>query len=208
MTTNQEGPGSGRHWNVLLPLKLVISGVAVALLVAHMVLPDVKLDAISLGFLVVAILPWLSGLFESMEFPGGWKISFRDLQRAADDLPDPPDGITDESTEASFMQVRDLDPALALVGLRIEIERRLQIIAERIDLRPAPKSAGVLLRRLVEKGALSGALEAALREVIFAGNAAAHGAPVPSGLEDWAFQEGPRLLSWLDAEIGKHDEVN
>ena len=41
------------------------------------------IDAISLGLLIVALLPWASSLIESAKFPGGWEIKFRDLKKAS-----------------------------------------------------------------------------------------------------------------------------
>jgi len=32
---------------------------------------------------VVAVVPWFAPLFKSLEFPGGWKVEFQELQKAA-----------------------------------------------------------------------------------------------------------------------------
>src|SRR5207249_5231206 len=64
-------------------IKFFISGAAIALIGAHAAWPNLKVDAITLGLFIVAVLPWLSTVVESAEFPGGWKIKFRDLEAAA-----------------------------------------------------------------------------------------------------------------------------
>lgn len=185
----------------LLFLRVLISVFAIAGLLIRVIWPDLRLDAISLGLLIVAILPWLSGLFESLEFPGGWKVSFRDLTQAAAAIPDPADpGKTTEITP-SYLAIRDLDPSLGLVGLRIEIERRLQALAEADGIDNRSRSAGALARSLAQNGVLPPDIAGALVEIIGAGNAAAHGAEVPTGLDRFAFDEGPRILAWLDEQL-------
>jgi hypothetical protein len=37
-------------------------------------------DAVSVGLLVVAVLPWLSQLLASAKLPGGWELVFRELK--------------------------------------------------------------------------------------------------------------------------------
>jgi hypothetical protein len=43
-------------------------------------LPDLKIDAITITLLFIALVPWLSPLFKSLEFPGGWKIEFKEMK--------------------------------------------------------------------------------------------------------------------------------
>lgn len=53
-------------------IKVIISLIALALIATHVIWPQLTVDAITLGLLVVAILPWLSTLIECAKFPGGW----------------------------------------------------------------------------------------------------------------------------------------
>jgi hypothetical protein len=69
-----------RHWVAggvtagalaLLAVKLVLQSV----------LPNLKLDdALSVGLLIVAVLPWLSQLLTSAKLPGGWEFVFREIK--------------------------------------------------------------------------------------------------------------------------------
>ena len=179
-------------------LRVLISVVALAALSARAIWPNLRLDSISLGLLVVAAVPWLSGLFESLEFPGGWKVSFRKLEAAAAAIPVVTTGDTRRVDEPSYLDVRERDPNLALVGLRIEIEKRLRNIAERHGVESRNPSVGALMRALTQHEVIPGSIRSALEEIIRAGNAAAHGARVPDGVDDFAFTEGPRILAWLD----------
>ncbi len=186
---------------LLTALKIGLSLSAFAALVARLIWPDLRLDAVSIGLLIVILVPWMSGLFETLEFPGGWKIKFRELERVASAFGGQSDG-TQQGSDPTFMAVRNLDPGLALVGLRIEIEIRLQRLAETSDIDNNRRlSAGQLVRELQRVGVLPARQASALDEVLSIANAAAHGAELPSGNEDFAFDEGPRILAWLDSRI-------
>jgi hypothetical protein len=68
-------------------LKLVISVAAVALIVVHHIWPEAPVsDPATLGLALLAVLPWLSGLVESAELPGGIKLKFwaREVQKEQD----------------------------------------------------------------------------------------------------------------------------
>jgi hypothetical protein len=54
---------------------------ALVLVVVHLIWPHVRIDSITLVLLAVALLPWLSPLFKSIELPGGWKFEFQELKR-------------------------------------------------------------------------------------------------------------------------------
>ena len=70
-------------WSHFL-LRSVLSVVALVLLGFHLLNPEITLDAASFGLIALALLPWLSELITSFEFPGGWKVPFRDLQDEQD----------------------------------------------------------------------------------------------------------------------------
>lgn len=60
-------------------IKLLISLGSIGVIIARVILPNLKIDAITLGLLIVAALPWFSDLLQSAELPGGWKVVFKDL---------------------------------------------------------------------------------------------------------------------------------
>ncbi len=53
---------------------------ALVIIAARIIWPSLLIDAITLGLLIVVILPWLSKLIESAKFPGGWELTFRRIQ--------------------------------------------------------------------------------------------------------------------------------
>jgi hypothetical protein len=70
-------PGGGGR---VLGAAITITGLLLA--AAHVTWPDrVQIDAATLGLLLIAAAPWLGRIFQSIEFPGGWKLTYRELQR-------------------------------------------------------------------------------------------------------------------------------
>jgi len=62
-------------------VKLIICAGAIALLIIRLILPSVQIDSVTIGLLIVAILPWLPSLLESAKLPGGWELKFRALEQ-------------------------------------------------------------------------------------------------------------------------------
>lgn len=68
---------------------VVVSTVAVVGTAAHLIFPELKIDAVAVGLLVIAALPWLGYLFDSVEMPGGWRVQYRQrLERSEQDARD------------------------------------------------------------------------------------------------------------------------
>jgi hypothetical protein len=60
--------------------RVLISVGALALLAAELAVPSLRLDAVGLGLVVLAVLPWLSSILESAKGPGGWEVKFREIE--------------------------------------------------------------------------------------------------------------------------------
>jgi hypothetical protein len=66
-------------------LSVAISLAALSVAAVHVALPDKKIDAITVGLLVVAVIPWLAPILKSIEGPGGWKVEFRELEQKVEE---------------------------------------------------------------------------------------------------------------------------
>src|SRR5690349_17845222 len=115
-------PEKDKKTDSLKRLRQVITLGALVLALTHLLWPSAAIDGISLALIVIALVPWLGPIFKSLEFPGGWKIEFQELQKAAVRAeqagllsPVPPQIASD----FSFQRVAEEDPNLALAGLRI-----------------------------------------------------------------------------------------
>lgn len=92
------------------------------------------------------------------------------------------------------------DPNLALVALRIEIEKRLQTLMQKHGLRDRG-TAKRHLEDLQKAGVLDTQSIDGLQRLIGLANRAAHGAEVDPAIADWAAETGPQILGTLDDEI-------
>ena len=62
-------------------IKLLFSISALVLIVLRIAFPNLlPADTVTLGLLIAVILPWISSFIDSAEFPGGWKVQFRELE--------------------------------------------------------------------------------------------------------------------------------
>lgn len=182
---------------------ITISAIASLLALGHAIFPSVRIDAVSLTLLLVAVLPWLGFIFKSVELPGGLKVEYPALERAGEEaakaglLSTPKKRIE----ESAYLAIAEEDPNLALAGLRIEIERRLREIAKKRGLQGDRLGIGQLLQLLRKNNAISRQEDSVLSELIGLLNKAVHGAEVDSRAAQWAIDVGPRLLSTLDERI-------
>jgi len=186
-------------------LQISITAIAALLIIIHLIWPSLAIDAITLTLIIVAAIPWLAPLFKSLEFPGGWKVEFKDLAKAKEKADEAgllaPSADVNASLEYPFQIVAEDDANLALAGLRIEVERRLRELAQSAGISIQRAGVGRLMRLLFEKEILTKQEYSVLSDMIGLLNAAVHGAEVDSKAADWAMEVGPRLLKALDERI-------
>ena len=185
-------------------LKVAISLGAALVVVARLIWPDLKIDAVTFGLLVLAVLPWMTTLIESAKFPGGWEVKFRSVESAGQKVIQQPARV-DTLDEAKGFDKQGFrfwaqDPNLALVALRIEIEKRIRALAAQAELN-SDRSIARLLSQLQGKAILSESSLTGLEELIAAGNKAAHGASVEPDVAQWALEYGPTILATLDTTL-------
>jgi len=183
-------------------IQALITIAAIIGIIVHLIWPTLAIDRITIALITIAIIPWLAPLFKSVELPGGWKVEFQELQKAKSDADKAgllaPTVDVDVTHQYSFLSIAEDDPNLALAGLRIEIEKRLQNIAESRNIQARKQSVGSLMRILFQEGAITQEEYSVLADMIGLLNSAVHGASVDGRAIDWAMETGPRLLKSLD----------
>jgi hypothetical protein len=183
-------------------MRALISVSAVSIALGHFLWPGATIDGVTATLLLVAVLPWLQSLFKSLELPGGVKVEFQELNEvakradAAGLLAAP--GTPQQAPEYSFIQVATTDPNLALAGLRIELERRLEQLARLRGRGEAPMGIGRLLAYLNLNQLIGGAERSVLSDLVTLLNSAVHGAKVDPQATEWALDIGPRILKALE----------
>ena len=190
-------------------LRFVVTAGALAAALVHLVWPHLSIDAVTLGLVVIAVIPWLAPLFRSLELPGGWKVEFREL-REVTERADQAGLVAREAApppaeEFSFQTVASTDPNLALAGLRIEIEKRLTQLAASRGISVERRGINQLLRDLNGRELINAAERSVLSDLTSLLNSAVHGATVEMPALDWAMDVGPRILHALDNRIASED---
>lgn len=187
--------------------RTIISIVCVSLAVCHIVWPKLTVDATTLTLVLVAVLPWLASVLKSIELPGGVKVELQEVKDAADkatgaalapNKAQSPSTLSraTNTTRQELALIRSPDPNLTLVGIRIDIERRLLILANKFGVPQA--SAAQMLTGLAERKVLGQRNADGLQQLIALGNKAAHGAEVSESAAQWALEVAPTILGYLD----------
>jgi hypothetical protein len=81
LTVLNSAVGGGNSVERRTWLSIAVSSVAMALAIIHVLLPNLTVDAITLGLIAIAVAPWLAPIFKSIELPGGWKVEFQEFKR-------------------------------------------------------------------------------------------------------------------------------
>jgi hypothetical protein len=191
-------------------ITLACAGIALV----HTAWPGFKLDATYTIVLVVAVAPWLAPVVKSIELPGGFKIEVRDIKEAIDKVtttaatpkmvafanearPAPASAEPSDSF-ASIREVASTDGNLALVAFRIELERRLVLLAQKYQIDTQRRGVGMILRELQKREAIPSSIASGLTELVALGNQAAHGAKVSDQAARWMLEVGPEVFRVLD----------
>jgi len=192
-----------------------ISLVSCLLAITHIIWPTLGIDATTIALLILAAFPWLIPVLKSVELPGGVKIELKDAKAATDkvisELPFQPTVLETEetpgvrirtydasSTVDALRNVAKRDPNLALVGFRIEIEKRIFGIAEKAGIKTEHSNLSRLVRELQRQKVLPAQVASGLTELTNLGNRAAHGAEVTPDAAEWVLDAGPSILLNLD----------
>ncbi|MEX1231540.1 MAG: hypothetical protein WEB58_14930 [Planctomycetaceae bacterium] len=69
-----------RSKNDVALTRAVITVAAIALLAGHLVWPSLSIDYITTVLVVIALMPWLPAIIQSAKFPGGWEVTFRQIE--------------------------------------------------------------------------------------------------------------------------------
>ena len=184
-------------------LQILISVVAVLAFVARLIWPNLNIDPTGAFLLVVALLPWLGPLIKSVELPGGYKIELQDVKDATEQVVAAPKvatfatSQTDQGRIEALNAIAEQDPNLALVGFRIEIEKKLIALAQRTNVRWDKRSLRALMQELSDRGLLPKEAVSGLADLIATANRAAHGAEVSRDAAQWVLRQGPDILGQI-----------
>ncbi|KAF0144346.1 MAG: hypothetical protein FD156_1897 [Nitrospirae bacterium] len=180
---------------------------ALLIATAHLIWPSLSIDGVVAILIIIALVPWLSPLFKSLELPGGLKFEFQELEKVGQEARAAgliKEGTTQsEQDEYSFLSVAEFNPNLALTGLRIEIEKSLRKLAAENNINPSRKGLRALMNELSKGQLLTSRERSTLEDMITALNEAAHGERFDPRVANWVIEIGPKILASLDGKIQK-----
>lgn len=192
--------------------QIFITSSAILVGLIHLIFPDLKIDAILITLIIIAIIPWLEPLLKSVELPGGLKVEFKDLKQLEGEakkaglikeapLSEITTNTKSNSDTYSFIEIVEKNQELALVGFRIEIEKRLRHLADKYSIKSNRFSIIRLIEALAKNEILTTAEMTSLKDMINTLNHAAHGMDYDQRNANWVIENGPKILDSLDEKI-------
>jgi uncharacterized protein YecT (DUF1311 family) len=189
---------------------ITVSAILVGLI--HLFFPNLKIDAIFITLIIIAIIPWLEPLLKSVELPGGLKVEFQDFKKIeeeaikaglikGDGKTEIKEITTTNSDTFSFIEIAEQNEELALVGFRIEIEKRLRSLADKYSIESNRYSVTRLIEALAKEEILTIAEKTSLLDIISTLNKASHGMEYDQRSANWVIENGPKILDSLDEKL-------
>ncbi|KUG13794.1 hypothetical protein BEI02_03325 [Elizabethkingia sp. HvH-WGS333] len=187
-------------------IKIIISITATIFIACHLIFPNLNIDLITVILFCLILIPWVEPLFKSVELPGGVKLEFQELEKIEKEAKEV--GLIDEqqinvatSKNYDFIEIANTNQALALVGLRIEIEKKLREIANKYNLETQRLSVSQIIRLLSDKNILTIQESNVLRDILSTLNQASHGVEYDGRTGDWIIEVGPELIESLHNKV-------
>ena len=183
----------------------LISIIALALIIVHLFFPELKIDNITLVLLILGFLPFFFPYLKSLELPGGFKITLKDAKKiiakiTPGDIPNPNVQAEVAPIVSSLDYLREIaatDPNLALVGFRIEIEKRVRKMAaeNKLDSKDSLKQT---IKELEASSRIAPGTASGLLELVSLANHAAHGVKVSPDAINWVLDYAPAIFNSIN----------
>jgi len=97
--------------------------------------------------------------------------------------------------------IANRDPEMALIGFRIEIEKRILDLAETFYHNDSKQKLGQLIKRMIKEAVIPNDVADGLIDLILLGEKARRGRKVSKQAIDYTLKEGPYILTILDSLI-------
>ena len=170
----------------------LVSILFVALAILHVFVDAVTIDIIAIILLVLASLPWMFPYLKSLELPGGVKIELKDVQQAIEKVSEGKEDPLLLTSEYDYLRVISAhDPNLALVAIRIEIEKSIR---SKLGSEGRPLPLSRVINQLISDGTITKSVATGLTEFIQLGNQAAHGVEVDEQAADYVIENAEKIL--------------
>lgn len=186
-----------------MAFKIIFSLIFTILVIIYTFIPSIKIDSTTIILVLMIFVPWIIKYLKSLELNGIGKVEL--ITKEEKSL------LDTKMEEIKFVNTNDIknkylnmeDPKLSLASLRIDIEERLNKIAEKSNINKHPMGINKLANVLYEKTLIDNNEFMILKDIIGILNKAVH-----SKLDDYDIQSynyiieiGVKLIGSLDNKI-------
>ena len=132
--------------------RLLISGVAIAVILVRIFRPNIKVDETTLVLLAVAVSPWLSSVIKGVEVPGGVKLEYRDAESGSSAKPNRAGPAAPQHLRAGdsvLSSTASADTYIAKLAKLTPVEAVALYVVVWSVLQSTPTRAGVVLEWII-----------------------------------------------------------
>jgi hypothetical protein len=134
------GSNQAAPWRPPLSL-ILVSVLAAAAAVVHVAFPSLTIDAVTLGLLAVAALPWLAPVVKSLKF-GSLEVDLRDLQQNVQEVKSRVEESAQKVEDLSDQVQRIVFSGAVDVGTRTELVQQANLDSNRLRIRKLSAQPG------------------------------------------------------------------
>lgn len=134
----------------LIYLRVLLTLVAIAVAVGHAIWPGVTIDGITLGLVVLAVLPWLAPIIKSIELPGVGKIELQEMKAQVEELRGQTASASQKADTALASKATSLSEARQPVELGSSEQPFLTLVAKYNYVRRTQKPGGLRTAAMAE----------------------------------------------------------
>lgn len=186
-------------------LNIAISILCISLLVIHALFPNIVIDNVTLGLIIIIIFIWMAPLISSIKLPGGTELAFKEKVKKLEKISEGSEDLKAVFTvkQPPYVWITDpkSDPNLALAGLRIEIEKKVREIIKKNGIASEKQSLRGMVRLLYENQIVPHNEYEILYSIIDIGNKAVHGEKVDLETAYRILNIGEKVLFYLDKKL-------
>jgi hypothetical protein len=131
-------------------LRVFLTVVAIAVAISHARWPDVKIDGVTLGLVVLAALPWLAPIIKSIELPGVGKIELQEVKAQVEELRGQTASASQKADTALASKTTSMSSPMQVPGTLSPEERLLTLAAKYNHIRKTQKPGGLRTGAMTE----------------------------------------------------------
>jgi len=129
--------------------EVLVTFCAIAVAIGHAIWPAVTVDAVTLGLLVLAVVPWLAPIIKSIELPGVGKIELQEVKAQVEELRGETASASQKADTA--LASKTALPSVEPIPEALPSQERFQALAAKYDyVRKTQKPGGLRTGAMTE----------------------------------------------------------